>query len=164
MSRYEARKQRSITRRQLLAAGGTTFLTATAGCSAVLDFVGEQVLEEVNILNQLNREISGSIEIIDPAGDTRLDTAFTAPSTESDGESNIVAYPDIWTNTGRYEVSIVLTDIELEGVSRARREISIDDTEAEMLAIVIGSGDESEPIAFRVGESFSELGQTSESQ
>jgi hypothetical protein len=163
MSRYEGRKRNSITRRQLLAAGGTAFLTATAGCTTVLDFVGEQVLEEVNVLNQLNREVSGSIEIIGPSGDSLLDTTFTAPSTESGGDSNVVAYSDVWTDTGSYEVSVVLTDIELEGVSQVSSEIAIEDTEQEMLAIVVGSGNEREPIAFRVGESFSEFAQASES-
>ncbi|MFC4408189.1 hypothetical protein [Haloarchaeobius iranensis] len=162
MSPEERRTHRSIARRQVLAAGGAAILTATAGCSTVLDFVGDRILEEVNILNQLNREISGSIEVVGPTGATLLDTAFTAPSTEADNESNIVAYSDVWTDAGSYAVSIVLTDIELEGVSQASREITIDDTEADMLAISIGSGDETEPIAFRVGESFSEFGQTSE--
>jgi len=164
MSREHTQQDTSITRRQVLGAGGTAALSLSAGCSAVVDFVGDRVLEDVNILNQLNREVSGSLEVIGPAGDTLLDTTFTAPSTESEDEGNIVAYADVWTDPGSYEVSFVLADIELEGVSRASSEISVDDTEEDMLAVSIGSGDENEPIAFRVAESFSGFGQTTESQ
>jgi hypothetical protein len=125
-----------------------------------VDAIGEQVLEEVNVLNQLNREISGSIGVIDPAGNTTLDETFDVPSTESDEGSNVVAYDDVWTDTGEYEISVELTDMEIEGSSRASRTVPIENTEEDMVAVSVGSGDEDEPIAIRVGESFSDFART----
>lgn len=133
-----------------------------AGCSAIIDTIGDQVFEEVNVLNQLNREVSGSIEVTDPAGTTVLEETFDVSSTESDEGSNIVAYQDVWTETGEYEVSVELTDVEIDGTSQASRTVTIENTEEQMVAVSIGSGDEDEPIAILVGESFSDFARTNE--
>ena len=153
-----------VTRRRALAIGGSTVLASMAGCSTVLNAIGDQVLEQVNILNQLSQEVSGTIEVTDPAGETVLDTEFDVPSTESDGNSNIVAYADVWTGTGSYQAEMELTDTQVGGVSQIRQQVQISNTEEEMVAISIGSGDESEPIAVRVGESFSDFGQTNQTE
>lgn len=162
MNRITPSSSDSVTRRQAIAIGASAAIASTAGCSTVLDAVGNQVFEEVNLLNQLNHEVAGSIEIVDPDGETVLDTSFSVPSTEADGDSNIVAYADVWTTTGEYEVDLELTDTEIAGSSRLNRPFSITSTEEELVAISIGSTDESEPIALRVGESFSDLGRTNE--
>ncbi|ELZ49051.1 hypothetical protein C463_00385 [Halorubrum californiense DSM 19288] len=128
----------------------------------MLDAIGNRVFEQVNLLNQLNQEVSGSIEIVDPDDETVLDTSFDVPSTESDGESNIVAYADVWTTTGEYQVDLELADTVIAGTSRLNQQFSITSTEEELVAISIGTSDENEPIALRVGESFSDLGQTNE--
>jgi len=150
----------SVTRRQALAIGASAAVASTAGCSTVLDAVGNRIFEQVNLFNQLNQEVSGSIEVVDPDGETVLDTSFDVPSTESDGESNIVAYADVWTTTGEYHVDLELADIA--GNSGLNQQFSITSIEEEIVAISIGSSEESEPIALRVGESFSDLAQTNE--
>ncbi|TKX51713.1 hypothetical protein EXE42_18245, partial [Halorubrum sp. SP3] len=71
-----------------------------------------------NLLNQLNHEVSGTIQIVDPNGDTVLDTSFDVPSTESGGDSNIVAYADVWTTAGEYRVDLALADTEIAGTSQ----------------------------------------------
>jgi len=163
MSQHGASGRVPFTRRRLLAASGTAVLTSLAGCGAVVNFLGNQVLEEVNVLNQLNREVSGSIEVVDPAGDTVLDETFDVPSTESDEGSNIVAYGDVWTDTGEYEVGVEIADVEIEGTSQASRTVRIENTDEQMIAVSIGSGDGNEPIAVRVGESLSEFAEENES-
>ena len=152
----------SVTRRHAIAISASAAIASTAGCSTALDAVGNQVFEEVNLLNQLNHEVTGSIEIVDPDGEIALDTSFDVPSTESDGDSNIVAYADVWTTTGEYQVDLELADTEIAGTSRLNRIFSITSTEEELVAISIGSSDKNEPITLRVGESFSDLGQTNE--
>lgn len=137
-------------------------LASIAGCSTVVDFIGSQVLEDVNILNQLNRAVSGSVEVVDPTGDSVLDETFEVPSKESSGESNVLAYDDVWRSAGDYQISVELTDVELEGVSQANETVSIENTDEEMVAVAVGSGEENEPIAIRVGESLSDFGQTNE--
>ncbi len=162
MSRHTCSSFDSVTRRQTLAIGASAAVASTAGCSTVLDAVGDRVFEEVNLLNQLNQEVSGSIEVVDPDGETVLDTSFEVPSTESDGESNIVAYADVWTTSGEYHVDLELANTVIAGTSRLNQRFSITNTNAEIVAVSIGSSDETEPIALRVGESFSDLGRTNE--
>lgn len=152
----------SVTRRRAIAVGASAAIASTAGCTAVLDAVGNQIFEEVNLLNQLNHEVSGTVRITDPNGDTVLDTSYDVPSTEADGDSNIVAYADVWTTSGEYEVDLELADTEIAGTSQLDRPFTITSPEKELVAISIGSSDEGEPIALRVGESFSDLGQTDE--
>jgi hypothetical protein len=97
-----------------------------------------------------------------PAGATVLDETFEAPSTESDGDSNIVAYDGVWRAAGEYEISVELSDIEIEGVSRASESVRIENTDEEMVAVSVGAGDAAEPIAIRAGESLSDFGQATE--
>jgi hypothetical protein len=164
MSRQPRSESASLTRRRLLAAGGTALLSSVGGCAAVVDFVGEQVLEDVNVLNQLNREVSGSLTVVGPTGETLLDEAFDVPAREATGESNTLAYDGVWRDAGTYRVEVALADVTLEGVSRATATVPIEDPEEEMVAISVGSGDEDEPIAIRVGESLSDLGRPTESR
>jgi hypothetical protein len=154
----------SVTRRQALAVSGSAALASLAGCSTVFNLVGDQILKQVNILNQLNHEVSGFIEIIAPSEEAVLDTSFDVPATESDGESNMVAYEDVWTAAGNYQIEVELTDTKVAGVSRVRQHVSITNIQEEMVAISVGSGDEDEPIAIRVGKSFSDFGQTNETR
>jgi small nuclear ribonucleoprotein (snRNP)-like protein len=128
-----------------------------------VDAIGDQVLEKVNIMNQLNRAVSGSVEVVSPAGNTVLNDTFEVPSEESNDESNIVAYGDIWKDTGRYQISIKLPDTEIDGVGQVNETVLIENTEAERVAVVLGSTVENEPIAVRVGESLSDFGQTNQS-
>lgn len=162
MSQNTRSPSTSVTRRRAIAIGASAAIASTAGCTAVLDVVGNQIFEEVNLLNQLNHDVSGEIQIVDPNGDTVLDSSFDVPSTESDGDSNIVAYADVWTATGEYQVDLELADTEIAGTSQLNRPFTITNPEEELVAISIGSSDEGEPIALRVGESFSDLGQANE--
>jgi len=152
----------SVTRRRAITIGASAAIASTAGCTAALDAIGNQIFEEVNLLNQLNHEVSGTVRIVDPNGNTVLDTSFDVPSTEADGESNVVAYADVWATSGEYQVDFELADTKIAGTSQLDRPFTIMDPGEELLAISIGSSDEAEPIALRVGESFSDLGQTNE--
>ena len=162
MNRNTHSYSEAITRRRAVAIGASAAVVSTAGCSTVLDAVGNQVFEEVNLLNQLNQEVTGSIEIVDPNGETVLDTSFDVPTTESDSDNNIVAYANVWTTTGEYQVDLELSDTVIAGTSQLNQQFSIRNIEEELIAISIGSSDENEPIALRVGESFSDLGRTNE--
>jgi hypothetical protein len=152
----------ATSRRRVLRVGGAAALGSLAGCTAAVDRLANRVLGDVNVLNQLGRTVSGSIEIAGPSDETVLAEAFDAPSTESGGESNVVAYDDVWEETGAHGVAIELTDVELEGVSRASETVSIGDVDEEMVGVLVGSGIEDEPIAIRAGESLSEFGGAAE--
>lgn len=153
-----------LTRRRVLAAGGTAVLASLAGCTTVVDTIADQALEDVNVLNQLNRAVSGSVTVTTSAGDPVLDETFAVPSKDADGESNVLAYDDVWRDADAYRIGVELTDVVLEGVSQATETVRIEDTEEEMVAVAVGSGEADEPIAIRVGESLSDFGRTSESE
>ncbi len=77
-----------------------------------MDAIANQILGNVSVLNQLDRRVGGSVTVLDPSGGTALDGTFDLPSVETDGESNLVAYENVWGESGDYEVSVELTDTE----------------------------------------------------
>jgi len=135
----------STTRRQVLVVSGTALLTSVAGCSAIRDFTSELALEEVNVFNMADRQISGSIEVVDPAGDTALERTFDLEH-EQDQNSGDVLGP-----TGEYAVSVELMNTEIRGSSQASKTVSIDDTDEERIGVVFNTNEEYEPIVIRVG-------------
>jgi hypothetical protein len=158
MNRRGTNRNASTTRRWVLTAGATAALTSVAGCSTALNAIGDRVLEQVNVFNQTGLEVEGTVRVITPDGDTALDEPFDLPSREAEDESNFVAYADVWTTPGEYEVRVELANLEIEGVSRVNETVSVDDVGEDMVAVAVGSGDPAEPIAVRVGESFSDFG------
>lgn len=160
MSHHDPSNSVSTTRRRFLAASGTALLTAATGCSALVNAIGSQVFEEVNVLNEMDRTVSGSVEVTDPDGDTALEATFDLSPMDSDEESNVVAYDDVWEAAGDYDVSIELTDVDIEGTSQASKTVTIDDTTENMVAIAVGSDETDEPVAIRVGDSFSDFAPT----
>lgn len=133
--------------------------TAIAGCSTVVNILGDQILEDVNIFNQLNRDVSGTIEVIAPDGDSVLNESFSLPPVETDGESNTVTYSDVWTDSGKYDVELALTNTEIESTSQASESIRITDTDEQMTAIALGGQEGDEQIAIRVGKEITDFSQ-----
>ena len=147
----------STSRRAFLAAGGTAALAATAGCGAVAEFIGNQLLEEVNVFNETDRRVEGSVTVVDPAGETVLDGTFDLASRESEDGDSTATYDEVWTEAGAYEATVELADADIDGASEATETVTIDDPDEQMLAVALGSAEVGDPIGFRVGESLSEF-------
>ena len=139
----------STTRRQLLTVSGTVFMSTVAGCNTILkpvrDITSDVALDEVNVFNMADRQINGSIEVVDPAGDTALERTFDLEH-EQDQNSG-----DVFGATGNYSVSVELMNTEIEGSSQASKTVSIDDTDEERVGVVFNTNVEYEPIVIRVG-------------
>jgi hypothetical protein len=139
----------STTRRQLLAVSGTVLLTSVAGCNTVLepvrDFTSDVALEEVNVFNMAGRRIEGSIEVVDPAGDTALERTFDLEHEQDQNSSDVFGAP------GEYAVSVELMNTEVAGSSQASKAVSIEDTDQERIGVVFNTNEEYEPIVIRVG-------------
>jgi hypothetical protein len=136
-------------------------LTATAGCTALFDFIGEQFLEDVNVFNETGTRVEGQIAVTGPSGDEVLDEQFDLQPAESTAETekdggNAAFYADVWADSGDHDVSVALTE-PIEGVSEATETVSIDKPDEEMLAVALGSDEVDTPIGFRVGTEFSEF-------
>mgnify|MGYP007124892817 FL=1 len=135
----------STTRRKILVVSGTVLLTSVAGCSAIRDYTSDLVLEEVNVFNMADQQIEGSIEVVDPAGDTALEKTFDLGHEEDQNSGDVLGA------TGEYAVSVELMNTEIEGSSQASKTVSIDDTDEERVGVVFNTNETYEPIVIRVG-------------
>ncbi len=135
----------STTRRKILVVSGTVLLTSIAGCSAIRDYTSDLVLEEVNVFNMADQQIEGSIEVVDPAGDTALEKTFDLGHEEDQNSGDVLGA------TGEYAVSVELMNTEIEGSSQASKTVSIDDTDEERVGVVFNTNETYEPIVIRVG-------------
>jgi hypothetical protein len=137
------------TRRQVLAVSGTVLLTSVSGCNTILkpvrDATSELALEEINVFNMADRQIKGSIEVVDPPGDTALEKTFELNHGQDQNSG------DVFGATGEYAVSVELTNTAIEGSSQASKTVSIDDTDEERVGVVFNTNEEYEPIVIRVG-------------
>jgi hypothetical protein len=135
----------STTRRQVLAVSGTVLLTSVAGCSAIRDFTSDVALDEVNVFNMADRQVRGSIEVVDPAGDIALETTFDLAHEEDQNSSDVLGA------AGAYTVGIELLNTEIAGQSQARKTVSIDDAGEQRIGVVLNTNEEYAPIVIRVG-------------
>jgi hypothetical protein len=139
----------STTRRQLLAVSGTVFVSTLAGCNTILkpvrDFTSDVALEEVNVFNMADRQINGSIEVVDPAGDTALERTFDLEHEQDQNSSDVLGA------TGEYAVSVKLRNTEIADSSQASKTVSITDIDEERIGVVFNTNEEYAPIVIRVG-------------
>ena len=157
----------STKRRQFLAACGVGILGGTAGCTAIVNRLADLALGDVNLFNETDDVLTGTVTITDPGDETVLSESFELPPASDDEETDedsdedgMTAYEDVWTESGTYEASVELEgESEVQGESSASTSISIDDTAEEMLAIAFGAEEFDDAIGFTVGESLSEFAQ-----
>ena len=159
----------TTTRRRLLIGTGAAAATATAGCTTVVNWLADMALADVNLFNETDGELAGTITVTGPDGETLLDDSFELlPSDDDDNNgdgddneseddgSNLAAYSDVWTDPGEYEATVTVTDGPLAG-SEATETVTIDDTEEEMLAVPLGAEEETGDIVFRVGTDLTDF-------
>lgn len=167
-----------ISRRRFVAGCGAALVVGSAGCTDAVNQLADLALGQVNLFNETDGQLSGSITITDPDGETALSASFElAPSDDesgtdeqnatagegegvTDAEDNLAAYQDVWTSSGTYEASVELDDgLEVEGESTASTSFSIENTEEEMLAVPFGAEELEDSIAFVTGTDLSDLSQ-----
>ncbi|WP_336328385.1 hypothetical protein [Halovenus sp. HT40] len=147
-----------LSRRRVLGASALAATTALTGCAGVLNQVADQFLEDVNVLNDTDSEVSGTI-LVTASEETILDREFTlsgADDTDNGDNGNIRPYADIWDGAGSYTTEISLKT-SIDGESNGSATVTVDDPDEEMLLVGLGLQDADEPIVFRVGESFTDV-------
>ena len=157
----------STNRRRFLAACGVGFFGSTAGCTTIVNSLADLALGDVNLFNETEDVLTGTVTITGPEDETVLSESFELPPASNDDdtddendEDGVTAYEDVWTEPGTYEVSVELDgNSEVYGESTASTSISIDDTTEEMLAITFGMEEFDDAIGFIVGESLSDFAQ-----
>lgn len=157
----------NVSRRHFLAYGGAALTAGTAGCTGIANSLADLALGDVNVFNETNDTLTGSVTITDAADKTVLSESFELPpsssgedAAEEDTEDGMTAYEDVWTDSGTYAASVELDgDSTVRGESAGSESVSIDDTSEEMLAIVFGGEELDDAIGFIIGESLSDLAQ-----
>jgi hypothetical protein len=154
------RVPRTLGRRSLLAGLATTGLGLTAGCTAIVDTLADQVLGDVNLFNETERKVSGTISIKGPDGadvfSTSFDLAAQTGDEPTDGAST--AYEDVWQGAGAYEVAVELGDGQtIRGESSVTETVDIEAPDEEMLAVAFGAPEIEAGIYVSVGRSLSEF-------
>ena len=156
--------RRRLSRRRLLAVGTAAAVGGLAGCAQAANYLAEYALGELNLFNQTDRRLTGSVSVTDPAGETTLEDRFEAePETdESDGEETEnagVTYGDVLTDAGSYTVSVALDDDSaVDGETRAERTVEVDDPTEEHVIVVFGADDFDGPMGAFVIEKFTNIG------
>jgi len=92
-----------------------------------------------------DRHIKGSIEVVDPAGDTALEKKFDLEHEEDQNSGGV------FRDAGEYAVSVELTNTEIDGSSQASEAVSISDTDEERVGVVFNTNEDYNPIVIRVG-------------
>jgi hypothetical protein len=147
----------STSRRRFLMATATTALAATAGCARLAEFVASSIFKQVNVVNNSDQRVSGTVTVTDPGGEQVLNETFDlltqeaaqnqteTDQTETESGSAAARYDDVFTTTGEYEVAVSLDD-SIEGGSEASETVSVSDTEDTNVAVFLGADDGDEPI------------------
>jgi hypothetical protein len=146
-----------VSRRNFLAAGAAVATAAVAGCTeGTINWFADKVFKQVNVLNNTDRELNGSIAVTGPDGETVLDETFSIDAEEQDvDEEGSGVFGDVWTTEGSYEVSVELDD-PVDDVTGDSETVSISEPDNEILVVVVGSDDLDSTVAFRVGDSFTD--------
>lgn len=159
----DGRETASYSRRAFVAAGGIAGIVSLAGCSTLTNLVSDAVLDDVIVLNGTEEPIAGTVDIVDPNGDTVLEGTFDLEATDGDEDRDVTEdldsqtqFDDIWTDAGEYAASVELDD-DLEGTSSGADAVTIEDPDEEHLAIGIGDAELAGVIGFRVFEDAGEL-------
>lgn len=160
-------------RREVLGTAVGATLVGLAGCTALVDWIGDEVLGDVNIFNETAERVTGSIVVTGSDGTDVLDASFDAPpadedegddsqpdegdtSTETSEETQV--FEDVWDGPGTYEVRVQLDDDQTVGDdATASTSVEISDPDEEMLAVVLGASDFDPGIGFATGDALSEF-------
>jgi len=153
----------TATRRRLLTAGAAAASVGLAGCAETIgNLIAEFVLDDVNLLNETDRVLTGSIAVTDPDGETVLDESFdlepAADEEDETTEASQAVYSDLFERAGEYGFTVELADDEIDGETGAELVREISDAEEEHAVIVMGSDDLSAGFGLFVIEEFTDLG------
>lgn len=146
---------RSHSRRRFLAGASTAAVTAVAGCSGILKSAVSSIFEDVNVINNTDQPVSGSITVTDPNNETVLDETFEltssdrtdtpTPETGTETASGAVRYPDVFTMTGSYTVAVTLgEDSAIDGVREAEETVTVEDTDNTNVLVTLGGTEETD--------------------
>jgi hypothetical protein len=113
------------------------------------------IFEDVNVINNTDQTVTGSITVTDPNDETVLeetfelvsgnDTETATPQTGTETDSAAVRYEDVFTTAGEYTVSVTLDeDSAIEGVTENERAVAVPDTDNANVLVTLGDTEETD--------------------
>ncbi|ELY68993.1 hypothetical protein CYV19_08705 [Natronobacterium gregoryi SP2] len=145
--------------------GASAGTVALAGCASVANFLADMILDDVNVFNGTERELSGSIEVTDPDETVVLEERFEVVPDDDDDDDDVnedsgEVYGDVFTDDGEYVVSIELDDgSEIDGERTADETVEITDVEEDHVAVLLGADGAPDPISVVVIQEFTDIGE-----
>jgi len=150
-----------LSRRRLLAAGTTVAAVGLAGCTRAINYIAGLALDDVNLFNETDQRLTGSVAVTDPQGEAVLGEEFEIEPDDEDDEDDEesgAAYGDVLTEAGEYTVSVVLDDDSaVDETTEAQATVEVDDPDEEHIIVVFGADDLDEPIGILVIEEFTDI-------
>lgn len=154
-----------VSRRHVLGGVAAVGTVGLSGCSNLIDWIFDQVIEDVNIVNATREPRSGTIVLTDPDEETVLEDSFDLPEAEEDDDGELEAefleegiFEDVWTTDGEYEASVELAEgDEIDDVESANVTVTVADTDDDHLFIYLTDSDDDDAIQFEVAASITDL-------
>ncbi len=140
----------ALSRRRVLAAGAVLGISASAGCGTIVNSLAGAILDDVNVLNGTDQQLTGTITVTDPAGETVLEDSFDVRpdgendtgSTESEEETQAI-FSEVFTETGEYRVTVELdADSTINGNQTDTQTVEVTNTEEEHIMVLLGATDD----------------------
>lgn len=155
-----AGKRHGLTRRSVLAGVTTATLGLTAGCSQLVNAIADRALGDVNLFNETERGLEGTIDVTGPDGETLLSESFElAPQVgDEPTEGASSAHEDVWQDAGDHDVSVELAEGQsVRGEASASETVTVDAPDEDMLAVAFGAPDLDAGIYVTVGERLTDF-------
>lgn len=133
-----------MNRRQFLGGTSIAISAGVAGCTdMIFDFIAGWLLEDVNLVNETDHPVSGSIEITDPDGAVVLEEQFElAPAAEDDEdtEADQSQFADVFATAGSYEFVVELdAGSAVNGVDHLEDTVEISEPGEEYVLVGFGA-------------------------
>ncbi len=150
-------------RRRFLGATAAAVTVGLAGCAETVgNLLAEFILDDVNLLNETDRVLTGSITVVGPDSETLLDDEFRLEPADEDADAtedeSQAVFGDLFEAPGEHRFEVALDGAEVDGESHAELVGTISDPEEEHAVVIVGAGELEEPFELFVIEEFTDLG------
>ncbi|MFC6752460.1 hypothetical protein [Halorubrum tibetense] len=150
-------------RRRFLGIGAVTMTAGLAGCAETIgNLIAEFVLDDVNLLNETDRVLTGTITVTGPDDETLLDEEFSLEPADEEADTgdddSQAVFGDRFETPGEHVFAVTLDGDGIDGERSAELIGEITDPEEEHAVVVLGADELAEPFELFVIEEFTDLG------
>lgn len=150
-------------RRWFLGLGAAAVAVGLAGCAETVgNLLAELILDDVNLLNETDQALVGTITVTGPDNGRLLDEEFSLEPADEEADTgdddSQAVFSDRFETPGEHVFEVTLDGAEVGGESHAELVGEITDPEEEHAVVIIGADELEEPFELFVIEEFTDLG------